>query len=99
MRFATGCEGMAMLLPWFRQDREEGDALEPRWFQWGYITRHGSGEPFAWYILIKLPSYSMQQAWMRWDGEPTWHQRVLIFKERLVGGDGTWLMTEFEVGR
>jgi uncharacterized protein (DUF2126 family) len=84
-----------MALPWCRQDVEQGNAADkPRRFQWGYITR--DGEPISWYILIRLPSYVMQQAFWRWDGEPTWHQRCLLFREKLPASIGEWMMTEIE---
>jgi hypothetical protein len=96
--FATGLEGFAMLLPWFRCDLKRGHvaAAEPRWFQWGYITHWGDypdpDAPGSWYILIRLPSYLMKPT--DYDmGPPAWHQRVLLFKEGIPAGAGGWQMT------
>jgi hypothetical protein len=100
MAFATGLEGFVQLLPWGRVDTDEGASMDtPRWFQWGYVSRWGEKKPYGWYILIKLPFYSMQQAWYRWDGPPTWHQTCLIYKEKIPSGGSGWEFIEWECDR
>lgn len=94
--FATGMEGAAMLLWWARKDYQEGDDIcDARWFQWGYINPLSRRAPTLWYILIRLPSYSMQMPFWR-HTEPVWHQRCLLFSEKLQGGSGAWRMLELE---
>lgn len=95
MGFATGFEGFVALLGWCRLDHEEGTVeVETRWFQWGYFTARG--QETGWYILIRLPSYLMQIPWHldQSCGEPKWHQRCLLFKEKLPAGDCGWEMIE-----
>lgn len=88
-----------MLCPWWRVDIEHGaTAMRPRrWLQWGYVNeqrrRWRAAElelvPVAWYVLIRLPSYLIKPP--DFDlGEPRWHQRVLVFREKLPCGDGPW---------
>ena len=93
MSSILGLEGLVMLAWWARVDREEGDDVVGGWFQWGYITRHG--RDLAWYILIRLPSYSMEIPWYR-DGRPSWHQRCLLFKEKVPNGIGEWRSVKWE---
>lgn len=98
MAFATGLEGFVTLLPWLRRDRKANGVVETktlRWVQWGDIDRGDYAGPYAWYILIRLPSYLMKLAWYR-DGEPTWHQRCLYFKGELPAGKEGWEMIEIE---
>lgn len=91
MAFVTGFEGFFQLARWARRDIKEGHALEkPRWFQWGFYNSR-AGEGFGWYVLIRLPSYSMMTPYF--EAPPAWHQRCLLFKERLPAGKGGWQMT------
>ena len=100
MAFATGLEGFVMLLRWCRHDvkRYEASVGKPRWFEWGYITHAGNypdpSAPDKWYILIRLPSYLMAPD-VNTDGPPMWHQRVLLFLEKLPAGKGGWEMREW----
>lgn len=85
-----------MTLRWLRYDVKEYMILEkPHWFQWGYISRYGSKEPIAWYILICLPSYVMEIPIWR-DDRPTMHQRCLFFRECLPSGPGGWKEIKWE---
>lgn len=98
MAFATGFEGFVALLGWSRRDREAGmlPAEDPGWFQWGYCTERG--KEMSWYILVRLPSYLMRAPFSQLGdrAEPTWHQRCLLFREKLPAGDGGWEMIELE---
>ena len=99
MAFATGLEGLVMMMGrFFRRDYQEGDLISnPRWFQWGYVSREGGSRPARWYILVMLPSYVMKQAFLRWDGPPTWHQCALMFTGVLPAGAEGWRMIEVEL--
>lgn len=98
MAFATGFEGFVMTLRWCRVDVVQGNVSpKPRWFQWGYILRNefSTGNPYAWYILIGLPIYVMETPPWR-DGEPTLHQRHLLFKEQIPSGESGWHWISWE---
>lgn len=97
----TGLESLLMLFPRWRVDIEHGRAFATpaRWLQWGYVTelrrrwRRGEFEltPVEWYIVIRLPSYLMKHWEYAGPGsEPRWHQRVLVFREKLPCDDGPW---------
>ena len=95
LSMVTGLEGFVMLLPWFRVDRSahQVSTKKPGWFEWGYID---TGYEYPdWYILIKLPSYLMKSN-LYTEEPPTWHQRCLLFRERLPGGNGAWKEIEME---
>ena len=95
MAFATGLEGFVMLLRWCKRDVEEGyEVRKFGWFQWGFVTQYG-GKAKGWYILICLPSYVMQNSFYR--DVPAWHQRVLLFRELLPTGKGSWHLVEWEL--
>lgn len=101
MAFATGFEGLAQLLPCWRRDVQEGHVFigKPLWFQWGFINKAGTTHALSWYVLVRLPSYVMKLPWWAEDNlnaEPTWHQRVLIFREMVPTGAGGWYTLEWE---
>ncbi len=98
---STGLEGFVMLLRWLRVDIKGPYGVmrePPKWFQWGFIWK-GDCDPVTrveyprkWYILVRLPSYLMKiPAWHDPTfGEPIWHQRCALFKERVPAGRGGW---------
>lgn len=87
----TLLEGFVMLLPWFREDISERDAMDcTTWFRWGYI-RAWHGGSIAWYIRLALPIYPMLvplESWFRpiMRRPPTLHQTHLAFFEAIGEG-------------